>query len=297
LTPPWDARAAQVACGFESGMVQVLDPEKGVIVGELPTPQESQAVCVLSGYSHPGSGAARVVAGWSGGGLRVLTDPEAAGGGSHGQVALVGPEGRTCHLACITSRADPPVPYVLAARAANVVAVLDGETGEHLATMTDPDEERITRICALMAYHEGDTAVAAVGSDCKPGPRLRTYDVASGAPLRAFVEHSSTVCALLAYISPGPGGEGEGEARLVSASKDRTVRVWAPANTEGQGPLLATLPERSDDYSFPTCLAVVEAGGRWLLATGGFMGRVNMIDLGPAPMRGGEGMRGAHKRG
>ncbi len=133
-------------------------------------------------------------------------------------------------------------------------------------------------VVCLAAWGVGADGMAASGSrDCT----AVVWDLAAGAAAATLRGHTGPVLALAAL--PPPDAAGGGGWRLVSASKDRTLRVWAipsspgaaasgGAAVGGECACLAAVqayPDESPQYV--RCLAVCGGGGGgggWALVAG-----------------------------
>jgi WD40 repeat protein len=185
-----------------------------------------------------------------------LTDPELVKTGFYKTLGVA-------HLDMVQSLAFSPDGELLASGAYREVKLWrrphDVERGQ-LVGLAEPAQ------CLAVS---ADASLAATG-DAKG--TITIWDLASGKPRKAFVGHGGPVTALRF----APGAAPAAEERLVSASMDKSIRFWNPAD--------GTLMGRIDTASPVSALAVL-AGGQQV-ASGGGDSLVRVWTMPTSPTRG-----------
>jgi WD40 repeat protein len=265
----------------------VWDEESGELHRELEGPRGS-SLDVLASFVSADGQQPRVVAGWSDGHLRVY-DPEAGSTLHH----LEGHISDIADLACIaSSSAAPHHPRLASTSWDGTAKVWDGETGEMLADLEEP-ERTVMSVAVWKEHTGGHDRIALGGYD----GHAKVWDGEAFTVLHDLDIGSQPLDRLLAFESA------EGVARLLVPSGDQVaLQVYDPE----EGRRLHDGINR--DCPLEGWHLLESAQGRHLLAIvgrGSFHPRhpgdtprafLDVWDLGEAPAREGQ-MRPAHKHG
>jgi WD40 repeat protein len=218
-----------VSAGDKAPELKVWDGVSLALLRAIPLPAVFSGITVLTGYSLHTEEAPfeklRVVVGSAYGHLAVY-DSESGLPVSEAPSDPVSPRGRQPILSatCFEPSWAPGQPHVLSIdgdiygigrRHGYIVRIWQGETG--VLTVTLPPKASTTRVALFRTRKEKrDRVVTAT-----PGGGA-VFDAETGAEVRGLSGHAAAVTCILAYPSSF------GSDRVLTGSRDNTIRVWDP---------------------------------------------------------------------